>query len=241
MIRAPLIMVQARMASSRLTGKVLREIDGWSMLRWVVERCRRSRSARGVVLLTSDLGRDDPIAAAGDDMDCPVYRGREEDVLLRYVEAARELQEVSLIRVTADCPFIDPVTIDEVISLSREGTPDYACVAGYPEGLGEAEYIRVAALESALERTTPAERNYREHVITYLLDNPTEFDLVFAEAPSHLRDEGSHFSIDTADDLELARKIAGRFRPSRDFGVPDILGSFRSRRDADPRDSEVLP
>lgn len=219
----PIIMIQARSGSTRLPHKVLAELCGETVLAWVINRCFQSVHARGVAVLTSDLDQDDPIAEIAVGLGAKVYRGSEEDVLSRYVEAAQLFQASVLVRVTADCPFIDPEVIDEVISLYHRLPADYVCVKDYPEGLGAAEVLQFSALQTALARTTHLDSYYREHVMTYLTDHVAEFEIQTTSAPQHLRRAGAHFSIDTYDDLEQARRLATFFHPSRSFHVRDIL------------------
>lgn len=219
----PVIMIQARVGSTRLPRKVLADLAGEPVLSWVVRRCLQSRLGGGVAVLTTDLEKDDPVAALGAALGVLVYRGSEPDVLLRYVQAAQHLGASLVVRVTADCPFIDPAVIDEVIALYRRDPADYVCLSGYPEGLGAAELVRRSALETALADTTPSDTGYREHVITYLTDHPHLFQVRAQPASSHRHPDGLRFSIDTPRDLARARAIARYFHPSRAFGVDDIL------------------
>jgi spore coat polysaccharide biosynthesis protein SpsF (cytidylyltransferase family) len=220
---APPIMIQARFASQRLPGKVLADLCGDPVLAWVVQRCRASQLAGAVAVLTSDGAGDDSVAALAAQLGAPVYRGSEPDVLQRYVDAARFFAAPLLVRITADCPFIDPAIIDEVIELGRRHPADYVCVRDYPEGIGAVELLRSRALRRVLERTTPAQTYYREHVMTYLVDHPQDFDLYTVAAPAHLQRPQLRFSIDTAEDLERARRLARFFHPARTFRLAEIL------------------
>ena len=220
----PLIVIQARCGSTRLPNKVLADLCGEPVLAWVIRRCIQSSQAGGVVVATSVLERDDAVAEISAGLQVPVFRGSETDVLSRYVEAARSFSANVLVRVTADCPFVDPAVIDEVIGLHLASPgADYVGVRNYPEGLGAAEVLRVPALQTALARTTPADTHYREHVMTFLTAHGSDFELLTPEAPRHLQRAGAHFSIDTPVDLENARKLAAFFHPSRSFHIDDIL------------------
>ena len=220
---APIILIQARCGSRRLPRKVLADICGKPVLEWVIYRCSRSHLVGGIVVLTSELEQDNPVAALAVDLGIPVYRGSEGDVLFRYVSAARQFRAQLIVRVTADCPFIDSDIIDEVIGLNEQCQADYVCINGYPEGVGAAELVRLSALETALKRTTPTDTFYREHVTTYLTDHPSMFDVHCPMAQEHLRRVDVHLSVDTTADLEQARRIAEYFQPWRDFRVTDIL------------------
>lgn len=110
-------IIQGRMGSSRLPGKVLLDIAGKPMLQHVIERTRRARTLDAVVVATSSDPSDDPIASFCADMDVPCSRGSLHDVLDRYYQAAKEHNAGGIVRITADCPMIDPDLIDETVKL----------------------------------------------------------------------------------------------------------------------------
>ena len=145
-------IIQARTGSTRLPGKVLMDIGGRPMLARVVERCREAKSLEGVVVATSVLPGDDPIAELAATSGWLCVRGSEDDVLDRYHQAATAVDADEIVRVTADCPLIDPAIIDLVLGTLRESGADYAAntVAPrtYPRGLDTEAFTR-AALETA--------------------------------------------------------------------------------------------
>jgi spore coat polysaccharide biosynthesis protein SpsF len=216
------ILIQARTGSTRFPGKVLADLGGVTVLDWVIHRTSLNRRTRNMVVVTSQFERDNVVAEIARRSGVSVYRGSEEDVLKRYVDAAHNFGFSAVVRITADCPFIDPAVIDQVIDEFDRRPGDYVYISGYPEGIGEAELVRTSALVKALSRTSSTDVHYREHVITYLLEHPEEFDVRIVPKGTGARN-GLRFSIDTLDDFARARRIAAAFYPARDFGVSGIL------------------
>src|SRR3989338_1431126 len=115
------IVIQARMSSTRLPGKVMLPLSGREMLWHVVERCRKSRRADTVIVATSNDTSDDPLAAWCQKNDIPVFREDLHNVLSRYFNCAKENELDVIVRVTSDCPLIDPSSIDEIVRVLDEG------------------------------------------------------------------------------------------------------------------------
>jgi spore coat polysaccharide biosynthesis protein SpsF len=209
-------IVQARMGSSRLPGKVLETIDGEPVLHWVLERASRATRHGQLLVATSDLERDDPIAdwcrAAG--VEC--FRGNERDVLDRYREASRLIGADVVVRVTADCPLLDPWFLDSVIEAHLRLTADYVTIAGLPQGLAQ-ETISGDALEASWRDAT--DRDDREHVITYAAARPERFKVVVLPAPDELRLPGWRITLDADDDLTMLRRLV-EVSSGTVFGLP---------------------
>ena len=110
------VIIQARMGSTRLPGKVLMNIAGRSMLTWVVSRTRRATTIDEVVVATTDSQADDAIVAECAVLGVPVFRGSEDDVLDRYHRTAEAFDADTVVRITSDCPLIDPEVIDRVVA-----------------------------------------------------------------------------------------------------------------------------
>ncbi len=219
----PPIIIQARTGSKRLPRKVLAELAGRTVLEYVIRRCRQSKNSSKVIVATSALPEDDAVAQLAAFLETPVYRGSENDVLLRYTEAARYFDATVLIRITADCPLIDPAFIDRVVDIYRQAPVDYVFVQGYPDGVGAAELLTLSALERSLAETRPDETYYREHVMTYILNHPEKFSLHIEDAPSAFLKPEIHLSVDESDDLEIVRRICGHFAPRLDFHTEEIM------------------
>src|SRR5208282_1417599 len=161
-------IIQARMGSSRLPGKSLAEIEGRPMLWHVIQRVKRASLVDRVVVATSTAPADDVIEKMCQENGVPCYRGSENNVLDRYYHAARAEKAAQVVRITADCPLIDPELIDQVVSRFQTGDLDYASntmVRTYPDGL-DTEVFSFSALERAWHEAV--KDSEREHVTPYL-------------------------------------------------------------------------
>jgi spore coat polysaccharide biosynthesis protein SpsF len=201
-------IVQARTGSTRLPGKVLLPLLGEPLLTRVMRRASRATALDAVVLATTIDPADDALVDLAVREDWPITRGSEGDLLDRYVTAAREHDADVVVRITSDCPLVDPWVIDETVAAFRGGAWDYASSAleprTYPRGL-DVEVIAREALERAWrEDGNPA---WREHVTPYLYRHPESFRLLRVTAPG---DFSAHrWCVDVPEDLELVRRIYG--------------------------------
>jgi spore coat polysaccharide biosynthesis protein SpsF len=230
---APMILaiLQARMSSTRLPGKVMADVAGAPMILRQVERLRRSRRLGGVLVATSIDPSDDGLAAMLTLHDVPVCRGPLDDVLARFEGALRAHPAEVVVRLTADCPLADPEVIDATVDLLTSRGLDYAANTPahrtYPKGL-DVEVMRAAALmEAAREAVDPYER---EHVTPYLYRHPEMFAQDFI---SQDEDEGEvRWTVDRADDLEFVRSVYGALYPKKpDFTSADVRALVRDRPD----------
>ncbi len=217
-------VVQARMGSTRLPGKVLADLDGRPLLALVLERAAAAPGLDAVAVATPDLARDDAIAdfCAREDVAC--VRGSETDVLDRYHRAAAALDAAVVVRITADCPLIDPEVIGRLLDLRSRDELDYAGNATgalppgrnrFPDGL-DCEAFTAAALDRAWrEATDPADR---EHVTPFMGRNAgLRRGVLEAE-----RDYGNErWTVDHPSDLELVRVVVERL--GRRAGYREIL------------------
>jgi spore coat polysaccharide biosynthesis protein SpsF len=221
-------IIQARMGSSRLPGKVLKEIAGEPMLYRVVTRVRRSQMIGQVVLATTIDASDDPVAEFCGSRGIPCYRGHIQDVLDRYYQAAVLFNAQTVVRLTGDCPVIDPGEIDRTISAFFEADVDFAAnrlpppwKRTTPIGM-DTEVVSMEALSRAWhEANAPYER---EHVMPYLYDTPGRFNTLLVDHDpdlGHLR-----LTVDTPEDLVLIREIYGYFGNRDDFSLADILNAL---------------
>jgi spore coat polysaccharide biosynthesis protein SpsF len=227
----PIIAIsQARMNSTRLPGKVLRPILGRPLLWWHLTRLRRAKHLDGVVVATTEAPGSDPIAEIAGDLGIPVHRGSEHDVLARFADAAAMMGAATVVRVTSDCPLIDPDLVDQVIEeyLAFRPKTHYASldVARFPRGF-DTEVFSAAALQAAMsEAIDPFEH---EHVTPFLWRRPERFglrQLSRAEPPIAYR-----LCVDEADDLALVARIIETLAPARPvFGWRDCV----SLLDGDP-------
>ncbi|TAK30025.1 MAG: spore coat protein [Chloroflexota bacterium] len=198
-------VIQARVGSTRLPGKVLMEIAGHPMLWHVVTRARRASTLDGVVVATTMSQGDDRLAAFCEAQGIPCFRGSESDVLDRYYQTAYRESAQIVARITADCPLLDPGVIDRVVTHFLTGGFDYVSNTDpptFPDGL-DVEVLTFAALERAWNEARW--QSEREHVTPYLRNHPELFRLgnvVNDEDLSDLR-----WTVDEPEDLEIVRTI----------------------------------
>lgn len=213
-------IVQARMGSTRLPGKVLADVAGRPMLARVIERLSRATRVDKVVVATTTSPADEPIVRWCRDQGVAVFRGSEQDVLERYLGAAREHGATVVVRITADCPLIDPACVDQVIERYQAGGFDYVSNVDpptFPDGL-DTEVFSRAALEEAGQRAQL--RSEREHVTPYIRGHPERFrhgSVTNAVDLSSLR-----WTIDEPRDLELIRRIYSALG-ERPFRMADVV------------------
>lgn len=228
---AATLIVQARMGSTRLPGKVLMELGGSTVLDYVFDRCALSRRAAGMVLATSDCPEDDALERWARARGVRCFRGSRSDVLERFLGAAASVGADPVVRVTGDCPLIDPGIIDAVLELYASRPSDYAFIEGYPRGVDGVEAISLASLRDSAARTGPDETYYREHVMTYIAEHPDRYRVTLAKAPEELRGEEYRLCVDEPADLDLVRAVCDHFLPRREFRLPEILAYLRANPD----------
>ncbi len=231
-------IIQARMSSTRLPGKVLLDIAGEPMLARVVERARRAKLVDQVIVATTTDPSDDSVAEFCAERGYNFTRGSLNDVLDRYYQSARKYEAEIIVRLTADCPVLDADVVDETI---KQLEMDIDFVANrlpppmgrsYPIGL-DTEVCTFTALEYAWENAT--EKHQREHVMPYLYEGtdlqPSALNLQTGLSPrgfkiallNHLPDYGAlRWTVDTPEDLEFIREIFARFE-NDNFTWHDIL------------------
>lgn len=225
-------IIQARMSSTRLPGKVLLDLGGRSVLSRMVERVKLARRVNRVVVATTVDASDDPIIAACQAEGIDVFRGSLPDVLDRYYQAAKHYHAEIIVRLTADCPLIDPDLIDQTIEALFEQQADFSCnrlpppfQRTYPIGL-DVEACTFSALERAWHEAS--EKRQREHVLPYLYEEPGRFKVVKL---NYSRDLGSlRWTLDTPEDYVLLKALIQRLGERNDFTWLDVLEVF----EADP-------
>lgn len=200
-------IIQARMTSSRLPGKVLMELGNRPMLQLVIERLQRSTNLSDIIVATSGEEADEPIVDLCAALNIPVARGSRDDVLSRFSGALHLTDATAIVRVTADCPLIDSALIDKALAVFGDERPDHlSCGSdgGYPRGIN-AEIIARAALElAAREAAEPFER---EHVTPFLYTRPDRFKLVNMQAPQELRRPDYRITVDEPVDMAMVRAL----------------------------------
>jgi len=217
-------VIQARMGSTRLPGKVLKTVMSKTLLEYQLERVKRSLLINEIVVATTEKENDNSIVALCKQLGVQVYRGSENDVLSRYYGAAVEFKADIIVRLTSDCPLIDPIIIDQVIQLylDQKTETDYtsnALVRSFPRGL-DTEVFTFKALQNAHENAS-LERD-REHVTAYIYTNKDKFQFANLKSVSNY---GNHrWTVDTEEDFELVKRILEALYPSSpQFTMQDVL------------------
>jgi spore coat polysaccharide biosynthesis protein SpsF len=222
-------IVQARSGSTRLPGKVLLPLLGEPMLTRVMRRTARAQRVDAVVVATTTERGDDAIVELGEREGWPVVRGSVDDVLDRYVMAAEAHDADVIVRITSDCPLIDPGVIDDTVAAFGESGCDYASNGleprTFPRGLDVEVIARAALLRAWHDDVDPA---WREHVTPYIYRHPELFRLRAVTSPDDRSDQ--RWSVDTAADYELVTRIYGALGRD-DFGWRDALAVVEANPD----------
>ncbi|MCF7917298.1 MAG: glycosyltransferase family protein [Candidatus Omnitrophica bacterium] len=233
-------IIQARMGSTRLPGKILKDIKGRSMLWHVVDRVDYSNLIDKIVIATTEDKEDDKIENFCKTNNVYFYRGNQEDVLDRYYQTAKNYQADLIIRITSDCPLIDPCIIDKAIThyLDNEEKADYVSNTlerTYPRGM-DVEVFPFRALEIAWQKAK--EEYQREHVTPYIYENPDTFNLSCIKNENDL--SYLRLTVDEEKDLELVREIYKKlYQKYNIFYLKDILGLFKKYPELELINKEV--
>ncbi len=230
---SPVVIVQARLGSTRLPGKVLKPLVGRPMLWHIVDRLRQAPGVATVGVATSDQPGDEPLRAFCRESGIPLFAGDERNVLDRFYRAAVAFGGDPVVRITADCPFADPELVGKLLALYAAGQYDHVGVATgavafkhkgahFPDGL-DAECIRFAALERAQREAT--EPSDREHVTPYLyrVDGRFRNGMLMADV-----DHGNlRWTVDHQADFDVVSQVyEALWKPGRAFLMNDILDYF---------------
>ena len=222
-----LAIVQARMGSSRFPGKVLRALPGGrTLIGFLLARLARSTAVDRIVVATTDQTIDDPLAEHVRSLGHEVFRGSEHDVLDRYYQAARSLAPEVVVRITGDCPLVDPDLVTQVIAARAAHGADYASNINpptYPDGL-DIEVFTFAALERAWREATTTPQ--REHVTPFLRE-PGRCAMALVR---HDTDESAgRWTVDEPADFEVISGVIAHFGGRDDFGWRDVLALQQQR------------
>ena len=213
-------LIQARMTSSRLPRKVLQDIAGCPMLLRVVDRVKQAKTIDIVAVITSTHESDDAIEQCCNENDIEIFRGNLDDVLDRYYQAAKHFQADNIVRITADCPLLDPAISDLVVETFKNGNYDYVSNTieyTYPDGL-DTEVFRYVTLERAWQLANL--KSEREHVTAYIYKHPELFRLGTVK---HSEDYSAlRWTVDTQTDLDFVRAVYANFGDNR-FGMKEVL------------------
>jgi spore coat polysaccharide biosynthesis protein SpsF (cytidylyltransferase family) len=219
-------IIQARIGSTRLRGKVLADLAGRPVLAHVVDRTRAAREIDDVIVAAPDGRQDDVIEQLCRREGWPCFRGSEDDVLDRYYRAAEVWSAEHVVRVTADCPLLCPRELDRVVSRHLETDADYThnitvWGSGMPLGTG-GEIFRFETLHVSWQNGK--EQHHREHVDEYVGEHPELFRIERVQAPESLRRPELRVTVDTSEDLALMREVYRRLaRPGELIDLADVI------------------
>lgn len=215
------------MTSTRLPGKVLKTVLNKPLLAYLVERLKRAKTADGIVVATTVNATDESIVDLCSDLDVPCFRGAEDDVLERYVLAGREVGAKRVVRVTSDCPLLDPLVVDAVTGFAKAheeflfvtNSPEDDSLRTYPRGM-DVEVVPFLALEEAhREAKDPFER---EHVMPFFKRRPDRYPARLIDYPGG--PVSARLTVDTPEDFELVRRILEALVPAnKNFTFEDVL------------------
>jgi spore coat polysaccharide biosynthesis protein SpsF len=224
-------ILQARMTSERLPGKVLLEVSGKPVLWHVVARLRGSKLIEKFVVATTTNVEDVPIIKLCNEMGIGAYAGSEEDVLDRYYKAAKQYGAKVIVRVTADCPLIDPKIVDRVIQYYLENKDKFDYVSTnhpttFPDGM-DTEVFSFEALEKAWKE---AKKQYqREHVTPYIWDQPEKFKIGNVENDEDLSTT-ERWTLDYKEDFEFISAVyANLYKEGEIFSMQDVLNLLKKK------------
>ncbi len=219
------IIIQARTGSTRLPNKVLLRLQGKSVLERVVQRVRESRKIDKVVIATTTQKKDDRIVNICKKLNIDYFRGSENDVLDRYYQAVKLFGVDSIVRITADCPMIDPDIIDKVIDLYKKEKLDYASNVippTFPDGLDVEVFSQKALKKSWKEAKLKSER---EHVTVYMWRNPRLFKQNHLKNKVNLSDR--RWVLDGPKDYEFMKRVYDKlYLNNHNFRMNDLLKFF---------------
>jgi spore coat polysaccharide biosynthesis protein SpsF len=223
-----LAIIQARMSSTRLPGKVLRNLCGQPILNHIIQRIRCVQSIDTIIIATSQNKSDDLIADFAQENKIPCFRGSEMDVLDRYFQAAQSFKARPndiVMRLTADNPFVDPKVCEDLLSYFKGNSFSYAAASGYPLGVGAEVFTFRALREAHKNGRRPYER---EHVTPYMYQEDQNFGkMISPEDYSSVR-----LTVDTEEDYKMAQIIySALYRPEKIFGFEEVINYLTKNPD----------
>ena len=215
-----LAVVQARMGSTRLPGKVMKPLAGRTLIEVLVSRLRKAKTLDEVLVATTTEKTDDVLADHCKSKKIPVFRGSSEDVLKRYVDACRKYSASVVVRITGDCPLVDPQLVDSLIRSFAKQKVDYLSNTNppsYPDGL-DIEVFTIEALEKAADRASLGPQ--REHVTPYIYQSGHFKTANFANQDDFSTER---WTVDESDDLKVVDDIFQHFSPRIDFSWNEVM------------------
>lgn len=221
------IIIQARMGSTRLPGKVIKKIEGKPVLAHVIERLKMVKGVK-IILATTNKKEDDILEKITKKCQISVFRGSENDVLDRFYQAAKLFNVDPIVRITADCPLIDPGIVEAVIELYFKNNLDHVCNSHpptFPDGM-DVEALSFKVLEECWQKAkTPEDR---EHVTTYIFKNQQKFKVANFSSNENFYDV--RLALDEKEDFILIKKIYKElYKNNPSFGFKEIMELIKNK------------
>lgn len=216
----PTAIIQVRMGSTRLPGKVLKKLNGISVLECLLDQLNFSRQLNDKVIATTINSNDDIISKFCESKNIKWYRGSQDNVLDRYYQCAKKFSFDTIVRITSDCPLIDPYVVDKVINFYSKNSYDYVnnfFKRTYPYG-NDVEIFSFDVLEKVWNNAT--KHSDKEHVTPYIYNNPDKFSIGWIENKENL--SNFHWTVDRIEDLIFVQKIFNKIS-NRPILIKDII------------------
>ena len=235
-----LAIIQARMSSTRLSGKVLLPLGNKTVLENVCQRVSRSKRIDKTVVAATTNPNDDKLVSLCEEKGIAVERGSEKDVLDRYYKVAKKYSPDYVIRITADCPLIDPRVIDQVIALHFKEQNDYTTNAyyineTYPDG-EDVEIVSINALAQAWQRAKPSWQ--REHPTQYITQNPQKFKIGNLVYKENLRNK--RWTLDEPGDYLFFKEIYQALDSVNNFSMEDVLKYLKMHPELEKTNHQII-
>ena len=219
-------IVQARSGSKRFPNKIMKKINGKSIIELLLNRISLSKKINKVILATTVLKEDDILSNYVESIGYHVFRGSEKNVLSRYHNAAEKYKADVILRITGDCPLVDPIIIDKAINIFLEKNVDYVSNVNpstYPDGM-DIEVFTFKTLQKIYKKSN--DDRQKEHVTTYLREEKNnEFKKINFNNSTDL--SNIRLTIDEPEDFEVIKKIYEYFEPKKNFNLEDIMQIYK--------------
>ncbi|MDV7339046.1 glycosyltransferase family protein [Terasakiella sp. A23] len=221
------LIVQARLGSNRLPGKVLKEIEGHSALKYNLTRCMNVSGITQVCCAVPESAENDPVAQEAERMGVKVVRGPEDDVLARYYKAAKKLDSRVIVRVTSDCPFLDPEVVSKTLSLYLQGGYEFVCnnhPPTWPHGF-DCEVTSMSWLEKAHQEAQNSQQ--REHVMPFIR---THSEVTIGNYQNPVEGQNNlRWTLDYPEDLDFFRAVAKYLKAPLTANTSEIMEVIRKK------------
>lgn len=234
------VIIQARSGSTRLAGKVLLKIMGKTILEYLIERIKRARNIEDIIIATTKKEEDSQIINLARLLKVNIFRGSEDDVLDRVYQAAKTFDVRHIVRITADCPLMDPRIIDDIVNYYFESYADYCSNTiekTFPDG-EDVEVFNFKTLAYAWKNANLASE--REHVTPYIIKHPDIFKLTNFKNRTNLSNK--RWTLDREEDFILIKAIIEALYPTNpDFHMEDVLEFLKQNPELEEINRGITP